>query len=56
MRVFLGCLLIRFGMAIVPAAERQLARKIMLYHVPGVLSDDEKADVREAKRQWERTG
>jgi hypothetical protein len=52
MRLFIGALLVRLGMRIIPRDAKEMARKIMLYHVPGVLTEDEKAEVRAAKRVW----
>ncbi len=48
-RSFIGSLLIRAGMAIVPADVRAMLRGILLYHVPGMLTEQEKADIRAAK-------
>lgn len=48
LRVFLGSLLIRTGMAIVPAEARDLARGMIMYHVPGALTEAEKAKIRSA--------
>lgn len=52
MRVLIGSLLIRAGMAIIPRDTRELVRGIMLYHVPGALTEAEKAEVRAAKAEW----
>lgn len=52
MRVFIGSLLIRAGFAIIPRDVRLLVRNIIMYHVPGALTEAEKADVRAAKADW----
>lgn len=49
MRVFIGCLLIRLGMAIIPSGVRDMVRGIIMYHVPGALTEEEKAEIRAAK-------
>lgn len=48
MRVLLGSLLIRAGMAILPKEVRRLVCNVLLYHVPGGISEAEKAEVRRA--------
>jgi hypothetical protein len=53
MRDFIGTLLIKAGMAVLPAETKELVRGILLYHVPGMLSENEKADIRAAKSEWE---
>jgi hypothetical protein len=45
MRVFFGCLLLRAGMALLPKDVRQMVRRVLMYHVPGGLTEAEKADV-----------
>ena len=52
MRLWVGCMLLKLGMAILPTDSREMAKKIMLYHVPGALSETEKAEVRTAKAAW----
>lgn len=42
-----------WDMAVVPRGARDLARKIILYHVPGALTEEEKEEVRRAKREGE---
>lgn len=49
MRVLLGGLLIKLGMAILPDEVRHLVRGVIMYHVPGALTESEKAEVRAAK-------
>ena len=46
LRNALGCLLLRIGMAIVPKEARDFARGVIMYHVPGALTEAEKADIR----------
>jgi hypothetical protein len=53
-RVQLGSWLIRLGMAIVPSDVRDMARGMMLYHVPGVLSESRKSEIRLAKATAQR--
>jgi hypothetical protein len=48
-RTFVGCLLIKAGMAMVPADVREFVRGIIMYHVPGAMSETEKAEIRAAK-------
>jgi hypothetical protein len=48
----IGSLLIKLGMAIVPAETRDLVRKMLLYHVPGALTEEAKFEVRYAKAVW----
>lgn len=50
-RVFLGTLLIKSGMAIIPRDVRDLVRGVLMYHVPGALTESEKARVRAARAQ-----
>lgn len=52
MRHFIGTLLIRAGFAIIPKETRYLVRGILLYHVPGALTETEKAEIRAAKSAW----
>lgn len=52
-RVFIGAALIRAGMAIIPKDTRDLVRGILLYHVPGALTEAEKAEIRTAKAEWQ---
>lgn len=49
MRMFLGKALIKIGVAILPCDVRKMVRDILLYHVPGALTETEKAEVRAAK-------
>lgn len=51
LRLLIGCWLMRLGMAVVPTGTREMARNIMLYHVPGMLTENEKAQVRAAKAE-----
>lgn len=51
-RTFIGKILIKAGMAILPADVRRLVRNVIMYHVPGALSENEKAEVRAAKASW----
>lgn len=52
MRNFLGWLLIKAGMAALRPETREMVRKIIMYHVPGALTDVEKSEVRAAKTTW----
>ena len=54
MRMWLGTTLIKLGFAIIPADVREMARGIMMYHVPGALSEEQKAEIRAAKWAAER--
>jgi len=51
-RAKIGCLLIAWGMRIMPDNVRHMVRGILMYHVPGALTEDEKREVRAAKRAW----
>lgn len=53
MRDFIGRLFIAAGFKILTPATRKLVRNIIMYHVPGVLTEDEKRDVRRAKAEWQ---
>jgi hypothetical protein len=44
-RIWLGCTLITRGMSILPSAVRKRVRDVLMYHVPGALTDDEKRSV-----------
>jgi hypothetical protein len=55
MRVFISRVLITAGIMILPSEVRKLVRGVLLYHVPGALTESEKAEVREAKAEWSRT-
>lgn len=48
-RTFIGCLLIKAGMAMVPPDVRKFVCGVIMYHVPGAMTEDEKAEVRAAK-------
>lgn len=48
MRIFIGCLFIKAGMAIIPKGVHHMIRGLLMYHVPNALSEDEKSAV----RQW----
>jgi hypothetical protein len=48
-RLWFGCLLVKLGMWVIPVDAKEMARKILLYHVPGALTESEKAHVRAAK-------
>ena len=49
MRLIIGTKLIELGMAILPPNTRKLVRDLIMYHVPGALTEAEKAVVRAAK-------
>lgn len=57
-RDMLGALFIKLGMAIIRPDTRDMVRAIILYHVPGGLTEAEKAKVEAAKteylRDWEK--
>jgi hypothetical protein len=48
----IGKFFILLGMAIVPAEVRRMFVKMVMYHVPGGLTEAEKAEVRAAKAAW----
>jgi hypothetical protein len=47
-RAAVGVALIKTGVRILPDRVRKTVRGMLLYHVPGALSEDEKRDIREA--------
>lgn len=49
MRMLIGTLLIRAGFATIPKDVRHMVRSILMYHVPGALTEDEKSEIRAAK-------
>lgn len=51
MRVWIGTMLIKAGMAIIPRDVRDLVRGLLAYHIPGALTEDEKEQVRVAKTE-----
>lgn len=48
MRLFIARLLLKAGMALLPKEVRDLTRDLLMYHVPGALSEDRKREVRRA--------
>ena len=46
MRVFIAAMLIKLAMAILPKEVRNTVRGLLMYHVPGALTEDEKSKVR----------
>jgi hypothetical protein len=52
MRVFIARVFITLGMMLLPADVRKMVRGLMLFHVPGALTEHEKADVVSAKADW----
>lgn len=56
MRHWLGVAFIKIGFALVGKDTRRMFRNIVMYHVPGALTEDEKAEVRAAKGDWIRSG
>lgn len=52
MRHWLGIAFIKMGFALMGEDTRKMFRNIVMYHVPGALTEDEKADVRAAKGAW----
>lgn len=49
MRFRIARLLIKAGVALLPHDVRDMVRGIVMYHVPGALTEDEKATIRAAK-------
>lgn len=45
MRVWLGIAFMKIGMAILPARVRRLTANMIMYHVPGALTEPEKAEI-----------
>ena len=54
MRVLIACGFISFGMWLLPADVRRVARNMMMFHVPGALTDEEKDEVIAAKNAYTR--
>lgn len=54
MRVWLGTMLISAGMRILPREVRSMLCDIILYNVPGALSEERKAAVRESAEAYRR--
>lgn len=52
MRFWIGRRLVMLGMAILPSDVRSMMIKMIMYHVPGGLTEAERAEVREAKVAW----
>ena len=48
----IGTFLIRIGVKILPKDVHDMVRGMLLYHVPGALTEFEKGDVRAAKAEW----
>ena len=55
MRVLVARGFISFGMWLLPADVRKLVRGMMMFHVPGALTDEEKDEVIAAKSAWSRS-
>ncbi len=55
LRVFVARGFISFGMWLLPADVRKLMRGMMLFHVPGALTEDEKHEVIVAKSAWRKS-
>ena len=51
-RHLIAMLFIKTGMAILPPATRKMVRDLLMYNVPGALTEQERADVRRAKAKW----
>lgn len=47
MRGAFAILLIKAGMALLPKGTRDTVRNLVMYHVPGALTEKEKQDIRE---------
>lgn len=41
--------MIKVGMAVLPPEVRKLVRGVLMYHVPGAMTEAEKAEIRAAK-------
>jgi hypothetical protein len=54
LRTMIATLLIKAGMAILPKDVYEVVRWILLYHVPGALTESEKVAVDELARQRRR--
>lgn len=52
MRVLIARGFIAFGMMLLPADVRKLVRGMMLFHVPGALTDAERTEVVSARSEW----
>lgn len=52
MRYVVGKFLILAGIRILPNGVRDMVRKMLLYNVPGALTEAERAEVRKAKAEW----
>lgn len=56
MRHWLAMRFIKIGFAILEPGTRKMFRDILMYNVPGALTEAEKADVRVAKADWIKAG
>lgn len=52
MRYVIGKFLIIAGLRIMPKDVSRMVRMLLLYNVPGALTETEKAEVRRAKTEW----
>lgn len=50
MRLFIGRLLLRAGMAVLPRDVRELTRDLMMYHVPNGISVERRAELQKMKK------
>jgi hypothetical protein len=55
LRLVVGTVLIKAGFALIPAEVKDMVRGMILYHVPGAMTEAEKADVRAAKAAYTRS-
>ncbi len=55
MRVLVARGFISLGMWLLPSDVRKLVRGMMMFHVPGALTDEEKDEVIAAKSAWSRS-
>lgn len=49
MRLWIAKWLLRGGMALLPKGVRDMTRDLLVYHVPGALSEERKAEIRTSK-------
>lgn len=49
MRLLIAKLLLKLGMALLPKDVRDMVRDLLMYHVPGAVSEERKAEIRASK-------
>lgn len=52
-RYRIGKAMVIVGLKVMPAGTRTMLRMILLYHVPGALTEEEKCAVRASKALWQ---